>query len=37
MIVGEVMPLSSLKAEKPGIYSAQQLEEERVVTSVSKK
>jgi hypothetical protein len=32
MIVGEVMPLSSVKAEKPGGYSALQLGEERVVT-----
>jgi hypothetical protein len=32
MIVGEVMPLSSVKAEKPGRYSAPQLGEERVVT-----
>jgi hypothetical protein len=32
MIVGEAMPLSSVKAEKPGRYSAQQLGEERVVT-----
>jgi hypothetical protein len=32
MIVGEVMPLSSVKAEKPGRYSAPQLGEERVAT-----